>query len=90
MARGRANKAPMLPGRGPLAGVPPLVAFLLVIGLFIAGVVVQGVVGAGLLLALAAGVAVLLAATWGVLGPAERLGRVAVLGVVVAIAISVL
>lgn len=90
MVRGRPSKAPLLPGRGPLAGVPPLIVFLLVIGLFTAGVVVRGTVGAALLLVLAAGVGVLLAATWRVLTPVHRAGRVLVLGVVVAIAISVL
>ncbi|MFC7613686.1 hypothetical protein ACFQV2_08890 [Actinokineospora soli] len=55
MGRGRTTRAALLPGRGPLAGVPPLLAFLVVIGLFTAGVLVRGAVGAGLLLALAAG-----------------------------------
>lgn len=83
-------KERLLPGRGPLAGVPPLVAFLVVIALFTAGVVIKGVLGAALLLALAAGVAVLLAATWGVLAPGQRVGRMLVLGVLVAVAVSVL
>ncbi len=90
MARGRSTKAQLLPGRGPLAGVPPLVAFLVVIALFTAGVLIKGLVGALLLFALAAAVGVLLAATWGVLAPGQRAGRVLVLGVLVAIAVSVL
>lgn len=90
MARGRSTKAPLLPGRGPLAGVPPLVVFLLVIGVFTAGVLIKGAVGACLLLALAAGVGALLAATWGVLAPGQRIGRIAVLAMLVVIAVSVL
>jgi predicted neutral ceramidase superfamily lipid hydrolase len=83
-------KSPMLPGRGPLARVPPLVAFLVVIALFTAGVLIKGTLGAALLLLLAAGVAVLLATTWRVLEPGQRVGRVLVLGVLVAVAVSVL
>ncbi|GGS41343.1 MULTISPECIES: DUF6703 family protein [Actinokineospora] len=90
MARNRSMRTPLLPGRGPLAKVPPIAAFLLVIGLFAAGVLIKGPLGAALLLTLAVAVAALLAATWGVLGPAQRAGRVLVVGVVVAIAISVL
>ncbi|MGH3859346.1 MAG: DUF6703 family protein [Actinokineospora sp.] len=69
--------------------MPPLLAFLVVIGLFIAGVLVKGVLGAALLGLLAVGVAVLLAATWQALSPVHRLGRVLVLGVLVAVALSV-
>ncbi|HVK26046.1 MAG TPA: hypothetical protein VM677_32205 [Actinokineospora sp.] len=90
MGQGRSLRAPLLAGRGPLAGVHPLVAFALVAGLFAAGVLVRGVLGAALLGVLAAAVAVLLAATWRVLAPGERVGRVLVLGVLVAVAISVL
>lgn len=84
------NRTPLLPGRGPLAGVPPLVAFLLVAGLFVAGVLVRGVLGAALLGLLAAGVGVLLAATWPVLTPSQRAVRALVLAIVVGIAFSVL
>ncbi|MGW5052330.1 DUF6703 family protein [Actinokineospora sp. NPDC004072] len=90
MARNRTMRTQLLPGRGPLAKVPPLAAFLLVIGLFAAGVLIKGGVGAALLLLLAAAVGALLAATWGVLTPAQRGGRLLVLAVVVAIAFSVL
>jgi hypothetical protein len=86
----RPMKARLLPGDGPLARVSPLLAFLVVAAVFVIGVVVRGVTGALLLGLLAAGVAVLLAATWQVLSPAQRFGRVLVLGVVAAIAISVL
>ncbi|WP_436495377.1 hypothetical protein [Actinokineospora sp. HUAS TT18] len=90
MGQGRSLKAPMLAGSGPLSRVHPLVAFALVAALFAAGVVVGGVVGALLLGVLVVGVAVLLAATWTVLSVGERVGRVLVLGVLVAVAISVL
>jgi hypothetical protein len=83
-------RAQLLAGDGPLARVPPLVAFLVVAALFAVGVLVGGATGALLLGILAAGVAVLLAATWPVLAPGQRVGRVLVLLVLVAVAISVL
>jgi energy-coupling factor transporter transmembrane protein EcfT len=86
----RSLKARLLPGDGPLARVSPLAAFLLVTVLFVLGVVIRGPLGALLLGLLAAGVIVLLAATWRALAPAQRAGRVLVLVVLVAIAISVL
>ncbi|OLF18851.1 hypothetical protein BU204_04505 [Actinophytocola xanthii] len=82
--------ARLLPGDGPLARVSPLVAFLAVTVLFVLGVVIRGPLGALFLGLLAAGVAVLLAATWRVLAPAQRLGRALVLAVLVAVAVSVL
>jgi hypothetical protein len=69
--------------------VPPAVAFLVVVGVFAAGVLIGGVPGAVILGALAALVAVLLATTWARLRPAERAIRVVVLLVLVAVAISV-
>ncbi|SDH91473.1 hypothetical protein SAMN05192558_103336 [Actinokineospora alba] len=89
MRQGRSTRAPLIAGQGPLAKVPPLLAFLVVIGLFTAGVLVRGVLGAALLGLLAAGVAVLLAATWQALSPGHRLGRVLVLVLLVAVALSV-
>jgi energy-coupling factor transporter transmembrane protein EcfT len=86
----RSLKAKLLPGDGPLARVTPLAAFLVVAAVFVIGVVVRGLTGALLLGLLATGVAVLLAATWRALSPSQRFGRVLVLGVLVAIAISVL
>ncbi|MGH3875932.1 MAG: DUF6703 family protein [Actinophytocola sp.] len=83
-------RAQLLAGDGPLARVPPLVAFLAVAAIFAVGVLVGGGTGALLLGLLAAGVAVLLAATWPVLAPGQRVGRVLVLFVLVAVAISVL
>lgn len=76
----------LLPGDGPLAGVPAAAVFAVVVVVFAAGVIVGGVVGAVLLGALALGVAALLAATWARLSPAERAVRVLVLAVLVAIA----
>lgn len=83
-------RARLLPGDGPLAKVSPLLAFLVVVAVFVVGVVVKGPVGALLLGLLAVGVAVLLAATWRVLPQGQRLLRVLVLAVLVVIAVSVL
>lgn len=90
MREKRSMRAPLLSGHGPLARVPPVAVFLVVAVVFAIGVVVGGATGALLLGLLAAGVAVLLAATWRVLRPGERAGRVVVLVVLVAVAISVL
>ena len=83
-------RAQLLAGDGPLARVPPLVAFLAVAAIFAVGVLVGGGTGALLLGVLAAAVAVLLAATWPVLASGQRVGRVLVLLVLVAVALSVL
>jgi hypothetical protein len=85
----RSMKAKLLDGDGPLSRVPPVAVFLLVAVVFVVGVLVRGVPGAVLLGALAVAVSVLLAATWRVLAPGQRLGRVLVIGVLVAIAVSV-
>ena len=90
MREKRSMKAPLLSGNGPLARATPLVAFLVVAGVFAVAVIVGGGTGALLLGVLAAGVAVLLAATWGVLSPGQRAGRVFILVVLAAVAISVL
>ncbi|HUQ59537.1 hypothetical protein [Lentzea sp.] len=82
------NKRPLLPGDGPLARVRPVVAFVLVLGLFVTGVLVSGTLGAVLLGVLVAGAAVLLAATWKVLSPAHRTLRVVVLMVLVLITVE--
>jgi hypothetical protein len=84
------SKRTLIPGDGPLAKVPGTVAFLLVIGLFAAGVLVRGVLGAAFLAVLLVGVSVLLAATWKVLAPAGRVLRVLVVLLLAAVAISVL
>lgn len=89
--RGRRSlRAPLLSGSGPLARVTPIVAFLVVAAVFAVGVLVGGALGALLLGVLAAGVAVLIAATWRVLSPGQRAGRVLILAILVAVAISVL
>nr|WP_035304184.1 DUF6703 family protein [Actinokineospora inagensis] len=90
MRRTRATRTPLLAGSGPLAKVPAGLVFLLVIALFTTGVLVGGPLGALLLGVLAAGVAVLLAATWRVLAPVQRVGRVVILVLLVAIALKVL
>ncbi|GAB3431890.1 DUF6703 family protein [Actinophytocola sediminis] len=86
----RSMKSRLLPGDGPLARVAPLVAFLVVAAVFVTGVLMRGVTGALLLGLLAAAVAAMLSATWQVLSPSQRVGRMLVLAVLVAIAISVL
>ncbi|GAA4882974.1 hypothetical protein GCM10023203_38390 [Actinomycetospora straminea] len=78
----------MLPGEGPLARVPAVAVFAVVVVVFAVGVIVGGVPGAILLGLLAVGVAVLLATTWPRLRPGERLVRVLVLAVLVAIALG--
>ncbi|MDL5159360.1 hypothetical protein [Actinomycetospora termitidis] len=82
-------RRPLLPGTGPLAGVSPVLVFLVVAVLFAVGVIVGGPVGALLLGLLAIGVAVLLATTWGRMTPPERLARGVVLVVLVAVTIGV-
>jgi hypothetical protein len=83
-------RAQLLSGNGPLARVTPLVAFLVVAAVFALGIVIGGGTGAALLGLLAVGVAVLLAATWQVLETGQRVGRVLVLVILVAVALSVL
>lgn len=72
-------KRSLLPGDGPLARVPAAAAFLLVLGLFVAGVWIGGTVGAVLLGLLILGAAALLASTWKLLTPGARAIRVVVL-----------
>jgi hypothetical protein len=88
--RTRANsRAPLIAGKGPLAGVPPLVAFLGVLVVFGLAVWLRGVVGAVLLGAIGLAVLGLLAATWRVLRPADRVLRVLVVVVLVVVAVTV-
>lgn len=90
--RGRtraARRAPMVPGKGPLARAPAVAVFALVATVFAAGVIVGGPVGAALLVLLALGVAALLAGTWARLTPPDRIGRLLVLGVLLAVAVGV-
>jgi uncharacterized protein DUF6703 len=86
----RSTKAKLIEGDGPLSRMPPLAAFLLVGVVFVVGILVGGEVGALVLGVLAAGIAVLLAVTWRALSPSERVGRVFILAVLVAVAVSVL
>jgi hypothetical protein len=83
-------KRTLIPGRGPLAKIPPLGAFLLVAIVFGLGVWLRGPLGAALLGLLVIGVLTLLAATWRLLGTGDRVLRVVVVIVLVTIAISVL
>lgn len=78
----------MVPGDGPLARVPVPAVFAVVVIVFAAGVIVGGLLGAVLLGVLALAVAALLAATWPRLTPAERVVRVLVLAILVAIAVG--
>ncbi|WP_018331902.1 DUF6703 family protein [Actinomycetospora chiangmaiensis] len=82
-------RRPLLPGAGPLAGVPPVLVFAVVAVVFAAGVFFGGFVGALLLALLAAGVAVLLATTWGRMSPPERLARSLILVVLVLVTVGV-
>jgi hypothetical protein len=77
-----------LPGDGPLARVPAVVVFVVVIAVFLAAVLMGGVLGALLLGLLAVGVTGLLAATWTRLSFGERVLRVLVLTVLVAVAVG--
>lgn len=86
----RATRTPLVAGEGPLAKVPPIAAFAVVMALFVTGILVRGAVGAALLGLLALGVAVLLAGTWRVLTPPARAGRLVVLAALVAVAVLVL
>ena len=86
----RSTKAKLVAGDGPLSRVPPVAVFLVVAAVFVVGVLVRGVPGALMLGALAAGIAVLLAVTWSALAPAQRFGRLLILGVLIIIAVSAL
>lgn len=82
------SKRPLLPGDGPLARVRPVVAFVLVLGLFVTGVLVGGTLGAVLLGVLIVGAGVLLAATWKVLSPGQRMLRVVVVLILLIITVE--
>ncbi|HEX4721313.1 MAG TPA: hypothetical protein VH333_02275 [Pseudonocardiaceae bacterium] len=84
------SRAPLVAGRGPLAKVPPVAAFVVVILVFGLAVWLRGSVGAALLGVLGLGVLVLLAATWQALRPADRVLRVIVIAILAAVAISLL
>jgi hypothetical protein len=84
------SRAPLLAGNGPLTRVPPFAAFIVVIAVFGVAVWLRGAAGAALLGVLGLGVLALLAATWRVLRPADRLLRVIVVAILAAVAISLL
>ncbi len=84
----RSLKAKLIAGDGPLSRVPPLAVFVVVAALFVVAVIVRGAPGALLLGVLAAGIALMLAATWGALAPVQRFGRVLILGLLIIIAVS--
>lgn len=89
--RGRlGSRAPMVAGDGPLARVPPLVAFVGVLVVFGIAVWLRGVAGAVLLGLLGLGVVGMLAVTWQSLRPADRVLRVFVVIVLAGVAISML
>jgi hypothetical protein len=91
LVRGRRSiRTPLLAGDGPLAMVPPVAAFGVVIAVFVVAIVVRGGLGAALLGLLALAVGGLLAATWRVLAAPARAGRVAVVAILVAVAVSML
>jgi hypothetical protein len=84
------SRAPLVAGNGPLAKVPPLAAFFVVLVMFGLAVWLRGVVGAVLLGALGVGVLALLAVTWQTLRPAERVLRVFVVLVLAWVAFTLL
>jgi hypothetical protein len=84
------SRAPLVAGAGPLARVPPAVAFGVVVVVFGLAVWVRGAAGAVLLGALGVGLVVLLAVTWQALRPADRVLRVIVVLILAAVAISLL
>ena len=86
--RGPDRRRPLLPGNGPLARVPPVLAFVAVLAVFLLGVWLGGVPGAAMLVALAGGAGVLLAATWPRLSAPERTVRLLVIVVVLGIALE--
>jgi hypothetical protein len=86
----RSGRAPLLSGNGPLARVPPVVAFLVVLVVFALGVWIRGTIGAALLAVLCIGVLILLAGTWRVLRPVDRAMRVLVVAILAMVALSLL
>lgn len=81
-------KAKLISGDGPLSRVPPVAVFIVVAAVFAVGVIVGGGLGALLVGVLAAGVALMLAATWGALTPGQRFGRMLIVGLLIIIAVS--
>jgi hypothetical protein len=90
MRQRRSSRTPLLRGSGPLAKVPPAVAFLVVLVVFGLGIWLRGPLGAGLLGLLGLGVLGLLAGAWAVLRPADRVLRVLVVIILFGVAFGVL
>ena len=86
----RQSRQQLISGDGPLAKVPPVAAFALVIGLFLVAVLVRGILGGVLLGLLALVVAAILATAWPVLTPPARTGRLLILGALITIAIAMI
>lgn len=84
------SRAPLVAGNGPLAKVPPLAAFVVVIVVFGLAIWLRGAVGVALLGVLGLGVLAMLTTTWQALRPADRMLRVIVIAILVAVAISLL
>ncbi|ASO22092.1 Flp pilus assembly protein TadB [Actinoalloteichus hoggarensis] len=79
----------LTPGEGPLSRVPPPVAFLVVIGLFLLGAWLGGWIGVTLLATLIVLVLALLLATWQTLTPGERALRMITLLMLIVITATV-
>lgn len=62
-----------------LARVNPITAFIVALGLLLAGLFLPGIIGAALLFVLVAALAALTFTTWPVQSPSTRVFRVAVL-----------
>ena len=89
MTAGRGpDRRRLLPGNGPLARVPPALAFVAVLAVFVLGVWLGEAAGAAVLVLLAAVAGALLAAAWPRLSAPERTVRLLVIVVVVAIALE--
>nr|WP_016697777.1 DUF6703 family protein [Actinoalloteichus spitiensis] len=75
---------------GPLSRVPPAVAFVVVLAVFLTGVWAGGPLGAALLSVLLLFALGLVVTRWHHLRPAERAGRVLVVAVLALVTASVL
>lgn len=90
MRRRSDSRAPLVAGDGPLAKLPPVVAFVVVLVVFGVAVWLRGVIGAVLLGVLGLGVLGLLAGTWHALKPADRVLRVLVVVILAVVAVTLL
>jgi hypothetical protein len=81
-------KRTLLPGSGPLARIPAAAVFIVVLGLFVAGIWIGGTVGAVLLGTLILAAGGLLVSTWRLLTPGARVLRIVVLLILVLITLE--